>query len=42
MYRTAFRFNNFGEASAMAVSLLVLVLILAMSFVNIANVEFGS
>ncbi|WP_424005100.1 carbohydrate ABC transporter permease (plasmid) [Haloarcula salina] len=42
MYRTAFRFNNFGEASAMAVSLLVLVLILAMSFVKIANVEFGS
>lgn len=42
MYRTAFRFNNFGEASAMAVSLLVLVLILAMGFVNIANVEFGS
>jgi len=42
MYRTAFRFNNFGEASAMAVSLLVLVMILAMSFVKIANVEFGS
>lgn len=42
MYRTAFRFNNFGEASAMAVTLLVLVLILAMSFVKIANVEFGS
>ncbi|MBV0925925.1 sugar ABC transporter permease [Halomicroarcula limicola] len=42
MYRTAFRFSNFGEASAMAVSLLVVVLILAMSFVKIANVEFGS
>lgn len=42
MYRTAFRFNNFGEASAMAVVLLVLVMILAMTFVNIANVEFGS
>jgi len=42
MYRTAFRFNNFGEASAMAVTLLVLVIILAMSFVKIANVEFGS
>ena len=41
MYRTAFRFSNFGEASAMAVSLLVLVLILAMSFVKIADVEFG-
>lgn len=42
MYRTAFRFNNFGEASAMAVTLLVFVLILAMNFVKIANVEFGS
>ncbi|ELZ27976.1 binding-protein-dependent transporters inner membrane component [Halogeometricum pallidum JCM 14848] len=42
MYRTAFRFNNFGEASAMAVSLLVLVMVLAMSFMKIANVEFGS
>lgn len=42
MYRTAFRFNNFGEAAAMAVTLLVLVIILAMSFVNIANVKFGS
>lgn len=42
MYRTAFRFSNFGEASAMAVALLVLVLILSMSFVKIANVEFGS
>ncbi len=42
MYRTAFRFNNFGEAAAMAVTLLVLVIILAMSFVKIANVEFGS
>lgn len=41
MYRTAFRFSNFGEAAAMAVSLLVLVLILAMSFVKIADVEFG-
>ncbi|PCR88827.1 carbohydrate ABC transporter permease [Natrinema ejinorense] len=42
MYRTAFRFNNFGEAAAMAVTLLVLVIVLAMSFVKIANVEFGS
>lgn len=42
MYRTAFRFNNFGEAAAMALTLLVLVIILAMSFVKIANVEFGS
>lgn len=42
MYRTAFRFNNFGEAAAMAVTLLVLVVVLAMSFVKIANVEFGS
>lgn len=42
MYRTAFRFNNFGEAAAMAVTLLVLVIILAISFVKIADVEFGS
>ncbi|WP_323173605.1 sugar ABC transporter permease [Natrialba sp. PRR66] len=40
MYRTAFRFNNFGQASAMAISLLVVVLILAMSFVKIADIEF--
>ncbi|SEW31021.1 carbohydrate ABC transporter permease [Natrinema salifodinae] len=40
MYRTAFRFNNFGEASAMAISLLAVVLVLAMSFVKIANIEF--
>lgn len=42
MYRTAFRFNNFGEAGAMAVSLLVVVMVLAIGFVNIANVKFGS
>lgn len=42
MYRTAFRFNNFGEAAAMAVTLLVVVIILAINFVKIANVEFGS
>ena len=42
MYRTAFRFSNFGEASAMAVTLLVIVMLLAITFVNIANVEFGS
>lgn len=40
MYRVAFRFNNFGRASAMAISMLVVVLILAMSFVKIANIEF--
>lgn len=40
MYRTAFRFSNFGEASAMAISLLVIVLILAMSFVKVADIEF--
>lgn len=40
MYRTAFRFSSFGEASAMAVSLLVVVLILAMSFVKTVGVEF--
>ncbi|AHG01846.1 sugar ABC transporter permease (plasmid) [Halostagnicola larsenii XH-48] len=40
MYRTAFRFNNFGQASAMAITLLVVVLILAMSFVKIADIKF--
>jgi multiple sugar transport system permease protein len=40
MYRTAFRFSNFGEAAAMALSLLVLVIILAMTFVKTAGVEF--
>ena len=42
MYRTAFRFNNFGEAGAMAVSLLVVVMVLAIGFVNITNVKFGT
>jgi len=40
MYRTAFRFSNFGEAAAMALSLLVIVIILAMTFVKTAGVEF--
>lgn len=40
MYRTAFRFSNFGEAAAMALSLLVLVIVLAMTFVKTAGVEF--
>lgn len=40
MYRTAFRFSNFGQASAMAISLLVVVMILAMSFVKMADIEF--
>ncbi|WP_266083159.1 carbohydrate ABC transporter permease [Haladaptatus caseinilyticus] len=42
MYRTAFRFSSFGEASAMAISLLVIVLALAMTFVKTANIEFSS
>jgi multiple sugar transport system permease protein len=36
----AIRFSSFGEASAMAVSLLVVVLILAMTFVKTVGVEF--
>jgi multiple sugar transport system permease protein len=40
MYRTAFRFSSYGEASAMAVSLLVVVLVLAMTFVKTVGVEF--
>lgn len=40
MYRTAFRFSNFGEAAAMALSLLVIVILLAMTFVKTAGVEF--
>ncbi|RBI59149.1 sugar ABC transporter permease [halophilic archaeon] len=40
MYRVAFRFNNWGEASAMAISLLVIVLVSAITFVKTANVEF--
>lgn len=40
MYRVAFRFNNWGEASAMAISLLVIVLVTAITFVKTANIEF--
>ena len=40
MYRTAFRFGNYGEAAAMALTLLVVVLVLAMAFIKTANVEF--
>ncbi|WP_458210379.1 carbohydrate ABC transporter permease [Haladaptatus sp. NG-SE-30] len=40
LYRVAFRFSNYGEASAMALTLLVFVLILAMTFVKVAKVEF--
>lgn len=40
MYRVAFRFNNYGEASAMAISLLAIVLVLAMTFVKTANIRF--
>ncbi|WP_227356520.1 carbohydrate ABC transporter permease [Haladaptatus salinisoli] len=40
LYRIAFRFSNYGEASAMALTLLVFVLILAMTFVKVAKVEF--
>ncbi len=40
MYREAFRFGNYGQASAMAITLLLVVLVLAMSFVKIADIEF--
>ena len=40
MYRVAFRFSNYGQASAMALTLLVFVIVLAMAFVKTADVEF--
>lgn len=40
MYRVAFRFNSYGEASAMAISLLAVVLVLAMTFVKTADITF--
>lgn len=40
MYRVAFRFSNFGQASAMAVSLLLVVIVMTMAFVKIAKIEF--
>ena len=40
MYRTAFRFSNFGEAAAMALSLLVIVVVLSLAFVKTVGVEF--
>ena len=42
MYRTAFRFSDFGEAAAMSVTLLLIVAVLAISFIKTADVEFGS
>lgn len=40
MYRTAFRFSSFGEAAAMALVLLVIVILFSMTFVKTAKVEF--
>lgn len=40
MYRVAFRFSKYGDASAMSLTLLVFVLVLAMTFVKVAKVEF--
>lgn len=40
MYRVAFRFSNYGQASAMAVSLLLVVIVMTMAFVKIAKIEF--
>jgi multiple sugar transport system permease protein len=41
MYREAFRFSNFGRASAMAIILLGIVMVLSISFVKIADIQFG-
>jgi multiple sugar transport system permease protein len=40
MYRVAFRFSNYGEASSMAITMLLIVMVMALSFVKIADVEF--
>jgi multiple sugar transport system permease protein len=40
LYLQAFRFGNFGLASAMAVILLVIALLIAVTFAKIADVEF--
>lgn len=40
MYRVAFRFTNYGQASAMAVSLLAVVIVMTLAFVKVAKVEF--
>lgn len=40
MYRTAFRYSSFGEAAAMALVLLVIVILFSMTFVKTAKVEF--
>jgi multiple sugar transport system permease protein len=40
LYRQAFRFGNFGVASAMAIVLLVIALVIAVAFAKIADVEF--
>ena len=40
MYRVAFKFNNYGQAAAMSLYLLVVVVILATVFVKVAGVEF--
>lgn len=40
MYRTAFQFGNYGEAAAMALLLLVVVIAFSMAFVKYSGVEF--
>jgi len=40
LFRVAFRFNNFGEAAAMSLTLLVIVIIASILFIKTAGVEF--
>lgn len=40
LYRQAFKFGNFGVASAMAIILLVIALVIAVAFAKIADVNF--
>ncbi|GAB7021389.1 carbohydrate ABC transporter permease [Halostagnicola bangensis] len=40
MYRAAFEFTNWGAAASMAISLLLIVLLIAITFVKIAEVKF--
>jgi multiple sugar transport system permease protein len=39
LYNTAFRANRFGEAAAIGVLLLVIVLVFAMAYVKIARLD---
>lgn len=40
LYRVAFRFHNLGEAAAMGLSLLVIVIIASIAFIKFTNIEF--